>query len=363
MMVKQMEARYTLFDSVEEMLAPETLSELLSSPVRRVDCQPMTEHIGLAGGQLSYVSTNVGRLVLKRMSIETDWIMYATDDYRCRSVQLWRHGLLDRMRPHLEHKIVACAHEDNAWAILMHDLTGSVFRWGAKPIPPTLVPVFLDQMARLHAAFWNDPLLHNARLGLCDAAKRLRISSLALAQKHNGHQRGVIPGWVRGGWEVMEELLDPDVFLQMHSLSENPQPLLEALSRYPYTLVHGDYRAENLAHLKPDHPVAFDWQNAARSLMTIDLVWFAGMRYVRDAMGQAQAISYYRGRLETYLDAIFDDDEWQAMVDLGNLASALFVTCFRAYFSKNSDNPERRHFWELVVKERNRQVRDAMRWL
>ena len=167
------------------------------------------------------------------------------------------------------------------------------------------MPVFLDRLARLHAAFWNDPRLPDPRLGLCDPAQLLDQSSLPMAQKHTNLSMGVIPEWVRGGWEVMEELLDPDIFMHLKSLIEDPQPLFEALSRYPYTLLHGDYRAENLAH--PDRPVAFDWQEATRSLMTIDLAWFAKQGFVQEAMGQAQAIGFYRNDLEQYLNRRFDD--------------------------------------------------------
>ena len=155
-MSKLLEPKYALFDSVQEMLALETLSELLFKPVTRVDCQPMNGHSGLAGGQLSYVDTNADRLVLKRMSITSDWIMFASADEQCRAVRLWQYGLLDQLRPHLEHKIIACAHDKAGWAILMEDLTGHVYAWD-KPMAPALVPVFLDRLARLHAAFWNDP--------------------------------------------------------------------------------------------------------------------------------------------------------------------------------------------------------------
>ena len=48
---------------------------------------------------------------------------------------------------------------------------------------------------------------------------------------------------------------------------------------------------------------------------------------------------------------------------LGNLAHVLFITCYHAYFSQHSDNPEHRRYYEMVVKERNQQVRAALRWL
>jgi len=359
-MSKFYEPKHTLFDNVEEMLAPETLSELLLKPVTRVNCQPMNGHSGLAGGQLSYVDTNAGRLVLKRMSIDFDWIMFASADEQCRAVRLWQYGLLDQLRPHLEHKTVACSRDDNGWAILMHDLTGHVFTWD-KPMAPELVQAFLDALARLHATFWNDPCLHDPHLGLCDSAKLLDQSSLPMAQKHTNSSMGVIPDWVRGGWEVMEELLDPDAFTHLKNLIEDPQPLFEALSRHPYTLLHGDYRSENLAH--PDRPVAFDWQEAARSLMTIDLAWFAKQGFVQAAMGQAQAIGLYRNCLEMYLNRRFDDPEWRAMVDLGYLVDALRSTCFSAYWYKHTDDPNDRPRLERDVTVRNQQVRDALYWI
>ncbi len=358
--MSNLDTKYTLFDSVEEMLAPETLSELLSKPIARVDRQPMNGHLGVAGGQLSYVDTNTGRLVLKQMSSASDWIMFASADEQCRAVKLWQYGLLDQLRPHLEHKIIACAHYEAGWAILMRDLTGHVYAWD-KPMAPHLVPVFLDRLARLHAAFWNDPRLPDQRLGLCDPARLLDQTSLAMAQKHTSLSMGVIPEWVRDGWDVMEELLDRDAFTQLKSLIENPQPLFAALSRYPYTLLHGDYRAENLAH--PDRPVAFDWQAAACSLMTIDLAWFAKQGFVQDAIGHVQAINFYRERLEQYLGRQFGDSDWQAMIDLGYLVDALRSTCFAAYWYKRTDDTNDRPRLEMEVTVRNQQVRDALRWL
>jgi hypothetical protein len=359
-MAQSCKQQHTVFESVERMLAPETLSELLSRAVTRVRCEPLAEHSGLAGGQLLYVHTNVGRFVLKRMLLESDWIMFASRDTECRSVRLWEYGLLDELRPHLEHKIIACARDGDDWAILMHDLTQYVFTW-EKPMAPELVSTFLDALARLHATFWNDPVLNDPLLGLCDSALLLDQTSLPIAQKYTNLSMGVIPEWVRGGWEVMRKLLDAEAFTLLKSLIENPQPLFRALSRYPYTLLHGDYRATNLAY--PDRPVAFDWQEATRSLMTIDLAWFTKQGFVQDAMGQAQAINFYRGRLETYLFQRFDNTAWQAMVDLGYLVDALRSTCFSAYWYKYTDDPNDRPRLEMEVKVHNQQVHDAMRWI
>jgi hypothetical protein len=354
-----LEPKHALYDSVESMLAPETLSELLSQPVTHVELQPLGDHGGVAGSRLSYVQTDAGRFVLKRMSLEHDWNMYASEDVNNRSLRVWQYGLLDRMSPYLQHKIISCAENGTGAAVLMHDLTDHVLDDDSST-PLDVVLVFLDTLARHHATFWNDPLLHDARLGLCDTAKWLGISSLPLARKHPGEQRGFLPGWVREGWRLMEEELDHDVFRQFSRLRENPQPLLDRLAHYPKTLLHGDYASRNLAYLAPD-PVVFDWQVTGPGLMTTDLIWFVDNQ--RESIEPDRAIRYYRGCLEEYLGYRFHDTEWQAMVRLGGLVVALMMTCFPVFLSHVVEEPERRAFYEREVREHSRRIRDSIQWL
>jgi len=357
-----MEAQHKLFDSLAEMLAQQTLSELLSRPVSSVEIQPMTDHSGLAGSKLSYVQTDAGIYVLKRMSPEFDYLILATNDQRCRSVRLWQYGLLDELRPHIDHKIIACAQDGDGWGILMQDLSEGLFS-GDRPITPSQVTVFLDRLARLHARFWNDPRLGDPQIGLNDITARLKVTSPRLAQKQNGDQRGPLPRAIRQGWEILEYLIEPDIFQILSSLSENPEPLAAALERYPYTLIHGDYRNANLAHLEPDQAVVFDWHLASRTLMTVDLAFFMGGPVVRKSIEQIDAIRYYQEKLETYLGFTFNDETWQAMLDLGHLTDAVYKAAFHAYLSKHHQKPELRLRFEMMMKEHIQNTRKGIRWL
>jgi hypothetical protein len=361
-MIQQVEAKYHVFDSLEEMLTPEILSDLLSCPVRWVDCQPMTDHNGLGGSQLSHVNTNAGRLVLKQMLFDSDFIMFSTDDRRCRSVTLWQYGLLDRLLPYVEHRIIACAKDDSGWAILMEDLSQGMFGETFMPFPFEHLTVFLDRLARLHATFWNDPQLNAPRLGISVPENRISFTSPVIASSSLNKDRGPIPKRVTLGWEIMETLFDHDVYTSLRQLTETPKPLLDAINRCPFTLIHGDYRAANLAYLKPDHYIAFDWQLAARSLMTVDLIWFTKKNYFKNDVIREQGRDYYRRQLETNLGIRFPDLEWQKMMDLGILVDA-FTKCFPAYLSKHVPEPEARAAFENEVKETNQPVRAALRWL
>ena len=353
-----LESKHILFDSVEQMLVPNTLSQLLLKPVTQVGIEPINGHSGLAGGQLSYINTDAGQFVLKRMSIASDWLMFASNDHSCRAITLWQYGLLDQLHPHLEHKIIACSRDGEDWAMLMDDLTGKVFLWG-QPFPRTLMPTFLDALARIHATFWNDPSLQDSCLGLIDSANLLDF--IPKARNYTGNSLGVIPEWIRTGWDMMKELLAPEVYSQILHFFENPQPLINAVRRYPSTLLHGDFRKENLAH--NGKPVFLDWQGATCSLMIIDLAWFTKHGDIQEAMSMEDSLSYYRKRLETHLGQPFAEQDWQAMVGVGYAVDALRWICFAANFYKMDESPDNRAWSRNSVEIHGQRVMDAMRWL
>ena len=241
-------------------------------------------------------------------------------------------------------------------------LSAGIFAWD-QPGAENVVLQFLDALALTHATFWNDPILKEESIGLCDSAGILNGSSLPVASKRPipNEFNSPIAEWVEEGWEIMADLLDRDVFEQMYRLIEDPRPLFAALDRYPHTLLHGDFRDANLAVLPQERLVAFDWQFATRSLMTVDLAWF--INDIRDLISLPQAHSFYRERLEGYLEQKLDDQHWEAMLDLGYLVNALRSTCLSAYFSKHGDNPEWRKSERAEVMEKGQQVRNALRWL
>ena len=125
--IKALEAKHTLFDSVEEMISPRTLSRLVQRLVANVKVIAPGDNGGLSGSRFSAAETDRGRYILKHMSREHDFLMLATDDFQSRSVTLWQHGLLEEIRSFMAHKIVGCARHGSGWAILMEDLRDGLF--------------------------------------------------------------------------------------------------------------------------------------------------------------------------------------------------------------------------------------------
>jgi len=147
----------------------------------------------------------------------------------------------------------------------------------------------------------------------------------------------------------------------MLELVENPTPLLKAIEHLPVTLVHGDYRPENLAFT--DHYIVLDWQLATCSLMTIDLAWFTRSIGTRDFLDRKDAIQSYRQFLEAHLNQQFEDMEWQAMVDLGYAVIALRTACLLANWHKFEENPDTREYIIRLIKKQGQMVMDATHWL
>ena len=172
------------------------------------------------------------------------------------------------------------------------------------------------------------------------------------------------------GWERIQTLLEPDALAIYRELTFRPEPLLAALRKYPFTLVHGDYHTGwdnggNVALLPgpPPQACAFDWELASYGLMTVDLAWFVNRSpTVRRSLSLDQAAAYYRRRLEHYLGFGFDDDAWQAMVALGFFIDTLRSGLLSAYFIHHGDEANQ-PLLRAELDAYHDQIRAGARWL
>jgi thiamine kinase-like enzyme len=246
----------------------------------------------------------------------------------------------------------------------MEDLGDSVFSEERNNMPRNLILSSLDNLARMHATFWNKAHLQDPHLGLHSSKEFLINSGRFLPQNNANQSMGAFSGWFEafsGGWEVAEDLLSTEVFTQLHSFVETPEPFLKAIARYPFTLTHGDYKKENMAYT--DRFVLFDWQLAACSLMTYDLAHYVIIGNAQDAQGEVDAVRYNRERLENHMKQRFDDMEWQAMHDLGYALFAFWGLLIFAMYYKGDENPDKRAYYKMIVQKQGQMIMDALRWL
>jgi hypothetical protein len=303
------------------MLAVETLRELTGAPIQAATCCQISPQYSRSGSQIYLVETEGAaglRLVLKKVSMARDWLMRTTEDRHCRSVQLWLHGILDRLPPEIEHGVLACARDGDGWALLMRDLGESFLTYTPFQVPDD--NLYLDAMAALHSRFLEAPELANPAIGLCKLSDNYLIHAPQTGRREaaGGDE---IPKRVLEGWEMVPEMIPPDVAEVLLDLVADPRPLCDALSRYPQTLIHGDWRHANQGHLRGDPPqmVLVDWQLAGVATPSVELARYLGNNSVLLPRSKEDTIAYYRQRLAEHLGPRFDPAWWEPQLALGLL--------------------------------------------
>jgi len=358
-MMGKYETKYTLFDSLAAMLSPETLSSLLGCTVSRVACRPFEYSNGFSGNRLFNVEADAHKLVLKILRPAFDWLAMGTKDQRCRAIRVWQYGLLDRIRPHMQHAILAACRDADEYGILMQDLSAGLIPFGQE-VTPQLVYPMLDALARMHAIFWDDENLYADELGLCQPVKV--ASSFWPRMLDNYRHDPVIVAKLKKGWEALFELVEPDVRDALQSLMDNPQTLFDTLAKYPSTFVHSDYRLDNLAWMADTHELfVFDWQNAGIAPATIGMSWFVMSGGLFDR--QDEYVEYYRRQLTKYLDGRLDPGQWQPMLELGCMVDVLRKGNWHAYFSVTGEDEAGKAYMRQSVDSYNDIVRRGLAWL
>jgi hypothetical protein len=228
------------------------------------------------------------RLFVKRIDGARDFMARATNDDRCRSVTLWQHGLLDRFPREVASAVIACAKDEPGHAILMANVRDDLMAQGARMTPEDN-DVILDAMAALHAEFWLDPALLDPDLGLCSSDDILgflllppkRAAQVLREPPSLTEVNASVLHLILEGWEVLPDFIGAAAADRVQDMANAHPALSDALSRYPWTLVHNDVRDANLAVRRPGvegdgvhQVVALDMARAARMPPALDLGWY-----------------------------------------------------------------------------------------
>jgi hypothetical protein len=127
-------------------------------------------------------------------------------------------------------------------ALLMRDVAGWLVEVSDEPVPLAVHAQFLDHMAALHATFWDA----GPEIDLVTPMTRyLELSPwTADAEQWVGSDH-VVPRLIAQGWPLLDEVA-PRAAAVVHPLALDPGPLVTALASTPQTLVHGNFKLDNL---------------------------------------------------------------------------------------------------------------------
>jgi hypothetical protein len=234
---------------------------------------------------------------------------------------LWQYGILDQTPPEVAHGVIACARDKDGWGILMQHVGDMLVPFD--PFTKAENRFFLNAMAAFHAQFWQMEAIKNPALGLCQLDHLYQMFSprVARAEMHSDNN---IPRRVIEGWELAQAKLPVDVMQILQDLLADPTPLCQALARYPYTLVHGDWRHANQACAPGvDQLFLLDWQLALAAPPAVEMARYLITNSPLLPIAKEAAIEIYRQQLEGRLGTQFSNEWWQPQLALGLLGGFL----------------------------------------
>lgn len=290
---------------------------------------------GWSGATLTRLRDGDGRsFILKRTSLESDWIARATAD-----------------RPLLREAWFATRGPDLPWpvrapylgagrdlvsgdvGILSRDLSGILFDWNA-PLSIEDLDRVLSALAVLHRHWWGDALDAGAE-HWTPWRERLTLLTRPSLERRGPAGRAVgdrLLPW----WDAWDRLATPAARSIIADLSADPLPLLDALASEPWKLLHGDLKLAN-AGIAADGAVELvDWQMTMVAPVAIDLGWLLVSNVNALPLPAGEVLDRYRV-IQDYADRVRLDPvegqadvswfvpviRWQTQVDLAILVGLL----------------------------------------
>lgn len=332
-------SEHVTYPSIDAMLEPSVLADVLGRPVESVTLRPMATK-GWSSTESVFEAVLVDAretraAVLKRIRWSTDWHALATDDTQGREIAIWETGVLDRLPPAMAHGVLAVARFEDGAALLMDDLDDYFLPDGTAWSRDRVTGV-LRAMAAMHATFWEDPPVDELGRATCRLERMVgRISATRLRSLGSVLPDNELVATFPDGWVLLPGVLDPGMARDLQALADDPTPVVTALSGYPTTLLHGDLRPANVAW-DGTRAVAVDWQPTAAP-PGFELAYFVKSLGKGGSVHPDEAMATYRSMLADELGSAVSWSWWEDQLDICVAAEVAMMAGVSALFEHEHD--------------------------
>lgn len=222
------------------------------------------------------------RWVIKRTSIDIDWIMRATHDWQGREHQL--AGAYTLRTGQVRSAAVDSARDGDVFSILMEDITPFLSYPGKLSLVE--VDVIVRGIAGLHR---RSPELD---VDWCRLDDRLLLLRRGIRAAGAAAPPSLAED-VRAGWSRFAELAPGQLVELIAWLESEFAVLMSALSQLPQVFVHNDLKLDNIG-VDPDGVVwLIDWAMAARAPACVELGWFLAANATRMTVSPEEVLDLY----------------------------------------------------------------------
>ena len=265
---------------------------------------------------LHLANRSIISLILKRVVPSKDMTIWRSGNVIDREVRLIESEELKGVWNIIQSPYVAYAREGENSALLMRDLSGSLFPDVREPIAVEPENLILLTLARLHAKFWEQKALSNSWLANDKVFVDFLAPESSAEVKNAGRQHPIFTA-VQAGWHAAFQLMPPE--LRSFVLEPPTQEMLEAL---PKTLIHGDSKLANFCILPSQRVSAFDWTVVAYACPAIEIGWYIAVNASRLARPKEKVLHQYRQALQQELGKEISDVTWNMMMNVAIMAGA-----------------------------------------
>ena len=179
--------------------------------------------------------------------------------------------------------------ESDDFALVLSDITEGEVYDQLDGCPPDVAHVAARSLARHHAAFADSPSFDRPELAWLPNASDPPTPE------------GVVQG-VGGAWPVFKETFPECVTAELESVVprylESVHELMTVPEGRPITLVHGDYRLDNLFFAGTGEVAVIDWQICGKAGFAYDLAYF---------LTQSLTVEDRRAHEAAIIDTYFDE--------------------------------------------------------
>ena len=265
---------------------------------------------GWSGAAMTQLGRGRDRYVLKRDSVAQDWIAQATSDG-----PVLREAWFAARGPELPSPVrvpyLGVGQDGATFGILMPDLTGVLFDWDA-PIAVDHLERVLAGLAEMHGYPWVTSGELAVDAPWCPIRERITLICRSSLERP-GPTRDAVADRLLPGWDAWDRLATRRARDVVASLSDDPQPLIDALVSQPATLIHGDLKLANVGIEADGSVVIVDWQMVMLGPIAIELGWFLVSNVASLPLSADEVIERYRAKLS------LDDDGVDAAILVGLL--------------------------------------------
>ncbi len=236
-------------------------------------------------------------------------------------------GFYTLLEPTVDIRVPQCFYaaisdDQSQFTLLLEDLAPR--KPGVQALSMSLPQVegAIRNLAGLHAPRWDDATLHEHEFlpTMQDEARAAFMGDLtrqAVAQfidHFSSHLTADDVAVMRGAAALVERWA--------------------TLSNTPFTLLHGDYRPDNLMlGSEPEDVVALDWQTMVIGPPTRDLAYFLGTTLDPEVRRQheSQLVSFYASELRRRGVTAYNNDQCFADYRIGHIQAVIITTVGWAY--------------------------------